>query len=223
MRAAIHCGGEAIQDNSIEVRMNIRISITRFLVLAMALLAFATPSTAQGQGATITGRVTADDGRPVTTANVYINDLQISVPVTATGAYTITIPQARLSGGSVNLRVRAIGYTPELRAITLTMMSVLLTFAIALLIEGLLGYAFTGTQRRIQLGYGSASLEVLGHWCNMHAAAVQKWRAGMTPHAAELTQLRLMATEFGFTPASVLEREWFGNTNCEGDNGRATL
>ena len=47
-----------------------------------------------------------------------------------------------------------------------------------------------------------ASLEVLGHWCNMHAAAVQKWRAGMTPHAAELTQLRLMATEFGFTPAS---------------------
>lgn len=47
-----------------------------------------------------------------------------------------------------------------------------------------------------------ASLAVLGHYCNMHASAVQKWRANMAPHAAELTQLRLMATEFGFTPAS---------------------
>ena len=41
------------------------------------------------------------------------------------------------------------------------MMSVLLTFAIALIIEGLLGYVFTGTQRRIQLGYGSAELRAL--------------------------------------------------------------
>jgi branched-chain amino acid transport system permease protein len=50
----------------------------------------------------------------------------------------------------------------RLRPLTLTMMSVLLTFAIALVIEGALGYAFGGTQRRIQLGYGGASLELLG-------------------------------------------------------------
>ena len=50
----------------------------------------------------------------------------------------------------------------RLRPATLTMMSVLLTFAIALTIEGMLGYVFTGTQRRIQLGYSSASLEFLG-------------------------------------------------------------
>jgi branched-chain amino acid transport system permease protein len=50
----------------------------------------------------------------------------------------------------------------RLRPLTLTMMSVLLTFAIALLIEGALGYAFGGTQRRIQLGYGGASLELFG-------------------------------------------------------------
>jgi phage terminase small subunit len=47
-----------------------------------------------------------------------------------------------------------------------------------------------------------ASLTPLAHYCNMHAAAVRQWRAGMNPTAAELTQLRLMATEFGFTPAS---------------------
>ncbi|HYJ22026.1 MAG TPA: branched-chain amino acid ABC transporter permease, partial [Solirubrobacterales bacterium] len=50
----------------------------------------------------------------------------------------------------------------RLRPATLTMMSVLLTFAIALIIEGGLGYLFSGTQRRIQLGYSSASLELWG-------------------------------------------------------------
>jgi branched-chain amino acid transport system permease protein len=50
----------------------------------------------------------------------------------------------------------------RLRPLTLTMMSVLLTFAIALLIEGMLGYVFGGTQRRIQLAYSGTSLELLG-------------------------------------------------------------
>jgi branched-chain amino acid transport system permease protein len=50
----------------------------------------------------------------------------------------------------------------RLRPVTLTMMSVLLTFSIALVVEGMLGYVFTGTQRRIQLGYSGASLEFFG-------------------------------------------------------------
>lgn len=50
----------------------------------------------------------------------------------------------------------------RLRPATLTMMSVLLTFSIALLIEGTLGFAFSGTHRRIQLPYSGASLELFG-------------------------------------------------------------
>lgn len=50
----------------------------------------------------------------------------------------------------------------RLRPATLTMMSCLLTLAVALVIEGLLGFGFTGVQRRVQLGYGSAHFEVLG-------------------------------------------------------------
>src|SRR5690606_7494572 len=42
----------------------------------------------------------------------------------------------------------------RLRPATLTMMSCLLTLAVALVIEGLLGFGFTGVQRRVQLGYG---------------------------------------------------------------------
>ena len=50
----------------------------------------------------------------------------------------------------------------RLRPMTLTMMSVLLTFSVALAIEGTLGYVFTGTQRRVRLGYSGASLEFFG-------------------------------------------------------------
>jgi branched-chain amino acid transport system permease protein len=50
----------------------------------------------------------------------------------------------------------------RLRPATVTMMSVLLTFAVALVIEGMLGFVYSGTQRRIQLSYSATSIEVLG-------------------------------------------------------------
>jgi branched-chain amino acid transport system permease protein len=50
----------------------------------------------------------------------------------------------------------------RLRPISLTTMSVLLTFAVALTIEGLLGFVWTGTQRRVQLAYSGTSIEVFG-------------------------------------------------------------
>jgi branched-chain amino acid transport system permease protein len=50
----------------------------------------------------------------------------------------------------------------RLRPATLTMMSVLLTFAIALFIEGMIGLVWDGTQRRIQLPYSGNSLEFFG-------------------------------------------------------------
>ncbi|MBM7832793.1 branched-chain amino acid transport system permease protein [Agromyces cerinus] len=50
----------------------------------------------------------------------------------------------------------------RLKPLTLTMMSVLLTFAVALVIEGGLGFIFSGTQRRIPLPYASESLNFFG-------------------------------------------------------------
>lgn len=47
-----------------------------------------------------------------------------------------------------------------------------------------------------------AALTTLNAYCNMVADVFQAWEAGAKPTAADLTQLRLMATEFGFTPAS---------------------
>ncbi|MDA3645418.1 branched-chain amino acid ABC transporter permease [Saccharopolyspora indica] len=50
----------------------------------------------------------------------------------------------------------------RLRPATMTMMSVLLTFSLALIVEGVLGLVFSGTHRRIQLPYSGADLVVLG-------------------------------------------------------------
>jgi len=50
----------------------------------------------------------------------------------------------------------------RLRPATVTMMSVLLTFAVALAIEGMLGFVYSGTQRRVQLSYSATSIQVFG-------------------------------------------------------------
>ncbi len=48
----------------------------------------------------------------------------------------------------------------------------------------------------------SADLTALAIYCNMLARAVMKWNARSEPSAADLTQLRMMLNEFGFTPSS---------------------
>jgi branched-chain amino acid transport system permease protein len=81
----------------------------------------------------------------------------------------------------------------RLRPATLTMMSVLLTFAVALVIEGMLGFVYTGTQRRTQLSYSGASIEVLGA-----RVAVVKLIAFALAGAAMLAlYLLLMRSRFG--------------------------
>jgi branched-chain amino acid transport system permease protein len=81
----------------------------------------------------------------------------------------------------------------RLRPATRTMMSVLLTFAIALLIEGTLAYTFTGTQRRLQLSYSGASLEFFG----ARVAVVKLIAFAMAAVAMLALYLLMMKTKFG--------------------------
>lgn len=58
---------------------------------------------------------------------------------------------------------------------------------------------------RILAGAGSLTednLSLLAHYCQLHAEIVSDVISGEKPTAADRTQLRLMATEFGFTPSS---------------------
>ncbi|MFJ3406107.1 branched-chain amino acid ABC transporter permease [Promicromonospora sp. NPDC090134] len=81
----------------------------------------------------------------------------------------------------------------RLRPITLTTMSVLLTFAVALTIEGLLGFVWTGTQRRVQLGYSGTSIEVAG----VSIAVVKLIAFGLAALSLGALYVILRKTSFG--------------------------
>ena len=81
----------------------------------------------------------------------------------------------------------------RLRPATMTMMSVLLTFAIALTIEGLLGYVFSGTQRRVRLSYGGGDFEVFG----ANIAVVKLIAFGLAAVSLLVLYLVLTRTKFG--------------------------
>ena len=85
-------------------------------VLIIASLAGA--RVASAQGAVITGKVTTAQGQGLEAANVTIPDMNISVGTNVAGIYTISIPAARITGGSVLMRVRAIGFVPQSRTVS---------------------------------------------------------------------------------------------------------
>lgn len=81
----------------------------------------------------------------------------------------------------------------RLRPATLTMMSVLLTFSVALVIEGMLGFVFSGTQRRIRLPYGGANFEFFG----ANVAVVKLIAFGLAAVSLAVLFLLLKKTQFG--------------------------
>ncbi|MEJ3745728.1 branched-chain amino acid ABC transporter permease [Actinomycetes bacterium KLBMP 9797] len=92
----------------------------------------------------------------------------------------------------------------RLRPATLTMMSVLLTFAIALAIEGALGYVFSGVQRRVQLSYSGASLDLFG----ARVAVVKLIAFGLAAAALSSLYVVLKVTRFGHAlRATIQHRE----------------
>ena len=92
--------------------------LRRWLTVVLAIVGV--PAMVFAQGATITGKITDDNQVPLVGANVTIDALNISIGSNTAGQYTINIAGARVSGQSVVMRVRAIGYTPLTRTITIT-------------------------------------------------------------------------------------------------------
>ena len=77
------------------------------------------PAAALAQNAVLSGRVVSEQGQPLQGANVYVTELGISVGTNQTGAFTLTVPAARVSNQSVMLRVRSVGFTPQSRQVTI--------------------------------------------------------------------------------------------------------
>ena len=62
------------------------------------------------QAATFTGKITAENGTPMFGAAVTLEGLNIQVGTAQSGVYTLTVPAARVTGQTVVLRARAIGF-----------------------------------------------------------------------------------------------------------------
>ncbi len=91
----------------------------------------------------------------------------------------------------------------RLKPASLTMMSVLLTFAIALVIEGMLGFTFTGVQRRIKLDYGASSIELLG----AKVAVVKLVAFGLAALALGAVWFVLKKTSFGHALRATIQHK----------------
>ena len=107
------------------VRSVKRTRATRWLLLAAFAGAAgigATPWTAllaQGQAATLSGKVTSDKGSPIQYGTVSIAALGVGAQTDGNGQYTIVIPGARVTGRSAVIEARSIGYRPLSKPVTL--------------------------------------------------------------------------------------------------------
>ena len=98
-----------------------RASSLRLLLLAGAIALGAGARTAASQTtAVITGKVTAEEGRPVGGASVFFADFNLGANTAPDGSYTIRVPADRIKGQTVQLTARYIGYSPVRHAVTLT-------------------------------------------------------------------------------------------------------
>ncbi|MGM1064184.1 branched-chain amino acid ABC transporter permease [Saccharothrix sp. Mg75] len=107
-------------------------------------------------------------------------DPMLSLPVTVPLFFALGVAVQRL-------------LVARLRTATLTMMSVLLTFAVALVVEGVLGFVFTGTHRRVPLSYSGARLELFG----ANVALVKLIAFGLAAVTLAGLHVLLKVTRFG--------------------------
>jgi TonB-linked SusC/RagA family outer membrane protein len=116
--------------------------LRRWLTVVLAIVGV--PAMVFAQAATITGKITDDNQTPLVGANVTIDALSISIGSNTAGQYTIVVPGGKVTGQSVVLRVRAIGYSPMTRTITLTAGASTQNFALSLDVNKLNQVVITG-------------------------------------------------------------------------------
>lgn len=86
--------------------------LRRILSVSAGLAVVATAAKAQTSG-TITGRVLTEAGAPLPSASVSITSLGVGGYTNDQGVYTFTVPSNRITGQTVALTARRVGYTPK--------------------------------------------------------------------------------------------------------------
>jgi len=84
----------------------------------LTLLILPSALTAQ-EAATVTGRVTTEAGAPLAATTVSISGLGLGTMTRDDGTYSFTVPANRVTGQTVTVLARRVGYTPASASITL--------------------------------------------------------------------------------------------------------
>ena len=96
------------------------LSLLKRITSGTAALAMVATAAAAQQSGTITGHVTTESGGALSAASVSITSLGIGGYTNDAGAYTITVPGARMTGQTVTLTARRVGYAPRSITVRLT-------------------------------------------------------------------------------------------------------
>lgn len=113
------------------------------------------------QGTTISGHVTTGANTPLAAASVGITALSSGAFTDAQGAYSFTVPASRVTGQTVTLTARRIGYQPKTVTITLTGASITHDFVLSPSATELVGVVVTAlgvTRERSTLGTAQQQL-----------------------------------------------------------------
>jgi hypothetical protein len=102
--------------------------IRLFTVFLAALVA--APGALAQQGATVTGKVTAEGGAPVAFASVVLMGMGLGATTREDGVYSIAVPAARVTNQRVDITVRAIGYQASTQQATLSSGTVTVNFTL---------------------------------------------------------------------------------------------
>jgi len=103
--------------------------LNRLFIVFLAALVAAPGAMAQ-QGATVTGKVTAEGGTPVAFASVVLAGMGLGATTREDGVYSISVPAGRVTNQRVDLTVRAIGYQSATQSITLSSGTVTANFTL---------------------------------------------------------------------------------------------
>ena len=87
--------------------------------VAIATLA-AAPASLAAQQATYRGSVRSSTGEPIAGASVYLGEISAQSATGENGQYILIVPGDRVRGQQIQLRVRAIGFRPSSRMVTIT-------------------------------------------------------------------------------------------------------
>jgi TonB-linked SusC/RagA family outer membrane protein len=137
-------------------------NLYRMLAGASLLVGMVPAMASAQQAATVSGRVTNEAAAPVPGASVSIPSLGVGSYTSNDGRFTFTVPANRVTGQSVSLVARRIGYTPITASVTLSGTSVTHDFRLATAttqLEGVVVTALGLEREKRSLGIAAQSVQ----------------------------------------------------------------